>query len=73
MRRKLLVVALIVAVGMVATGCIGVTQSEFNRNVSGSWHAFNQGIRRINYFIDRHLFNYTWDDPYAFTDVYATR
>jgi len=55
----------IVAVCLFTPGC-WLYPGEFNRNTHGEYMSTMKGLRRINYFVDRHFFDYTWDDPYAF-------
>ncbi len=72
MRRKVVAVVAILAIGLCSTGCSGLSQREVDRSIQGKVNAAVGGLRNISRFVDRHLFNYTWDDPYAFTD-YAGR
>lgn len=73
MRRKILGVIAVCAFAGLCTGCMGLSKKEFERNMHGKINATKGGMRNISRFIDRHLFNYTWDDPYAHSDIYAGR
>ena len=73
MRRKIVGVVAVVAMACLCSGCMGISKKEFNQNLRGKTNALQGGLRNISKFVDRHLFNYTWDDPYAFSDIYAGR
>jgi len=73
MRRKAVALVAILTLAVVSTGCLGLSGREITRNIKGKvWNTVG-GLRNVNHFVDRHLFNYTWDDPYAFENVYVGR
>ncbi len=35
----------------------------WRRNLQGKWDSFWSGLHEIHRSVDRHVFNYDWDDP----------
>jgi len=65
MRRKIVGGIAVLAIAGFCVGC-GTTNAELARHNKGRVIAVQKSMRSVTRFIDRHLFNFTWDDPYAY-------
>lgn len=70
--KRLLSVLALAMTGMIMVGC-GSTVSNrgsaytggwWRSNLRNHWYVVNNDLRDLYQSIDRHIFNYDWDDPY---------